>query len=290
MISAGAEFDPSMTPAEMRAAAAARPVSNPPDVASVQVIDAEGVTCRLYHPLDGEDAPPLVVYFHGGGWVLQFTDGHATTARHLANKSGCAVMAVDYRLAPEHPFPAAYDDSWAATVWAFDNLEALGCRRGPIGLTGDSAGGNLAAAVALRAIDSDVEVASVALVYPSVDHRPKDYDSYRRYADAPILNSALMARFGALYKGEADPADWRLSPLSAPDVGGLPPTMVVAAEIDPLFSEGLAWSERLQASDVDATHHTIPGTFHAFFGFVDELEESRQAQALIAGHLARLSA
>jgi acetyl esterase len=98
-----------------------------------------------------------------------------------------------------------------------------------------------------------------------------------------------MARFGALYRGEADPEDWRLSPMSASDVGSLPPTIVVAAEIDPLFSEGLAWIERLQTAGVEATHHTIPGTFHAFFGFVDALEESRTAQRLIAGHLARLT-
>jgi acetyl esterase len=125
-----------MSPTDMRAAAAARPVADPPEVASVQEVDAGGVKCRLYHPLGGSDAPPLVVFFHGGGWVLQFTDGHDTTARHLANKSGCAVLAVDYRLAPEHPFPAAYEDSWDATAWAFENLEGLGCRRGPIGLTG----------------------------------------------------------------------------------------------------------------------------------------------------------
>lgn len=284
MVAAGAEFTTSMTPAEMRDAASARPVAAPPPVASVRDIDAGGVPARLYHPVDRGDLP-LVVFFHGGGFVLQFTDGHDTTARNLANASGCAVLAVDYRLAPEHPFPAAFDDAWTACRWAFEHSHDLGVRSGPIGLVGGSAGGNLAAAVALQAVGSGVEIGALALVYPVLDMQWDQHESFTTFADAPILTADLMLWFRNRYAAGADFDDWRLSPLRAESVAGLPPTTVVAAEIDPLRSEGERWVERLGEAGVETTHHVIPGTFHAFFGFVDHLEESRRAHRIVADHL-----
>ena len=284
MVEAGAEFTTSMSPAEMRNAASARPVAAPPPVASVRDLDAGGVPARLYHPNDRDDSP-LVVFFHGGGFVLQFTDGHDTTARNLANASGCAVLAVDYRLAPEHPFPAAFDDARTASRWAFEHPAHVGVRPGPIGLVGGSAGGNLAAAVALQAVRSGIEIGALALVYPVLDMQWGDHESFTSFADAPILTADLMLWFRDQYAAGADFDDWRLSPLRAESVAGLPPTTVVAAEIDPLRSEGKRWVERLGAAEVEATHHLIPGTFHAFFGFVDHLEESRQAHQIVADHL-----
>lgn len=284
MIAAGAELDPSMTPAEMRAAASARPVASPASVASVREVDAGGVPVRLYHPAIRPEAP-LIVYFHGGGFVLHLTDGHDATARNLAVATGCAVLAVDYRLAPEHPFPAAFDDAWAATRWAYEHLGDLGCRRGSIGLVGDSAGGNLAAGVAIAARDAGLAVASLALVYPWLDMTWDQHESFEEYADAPVLTADLMRWFRDRYAPGADPGDWRHSPLRVGDVSELPPTIVVAAEIDPLRSEGERWIERLMAAGVAAEHHVLPGTFHAFFGFFDDLDESRTAQRRIAEHL-----
>ncbi len=284
MVAAGAELDPSMSPAEMRTAASARPVAEPPSVASVRDVDAGGVPARVYHP-DSRTDRPLLVFLHGGGFVLHFTDGHDTTARNLANATGCVVMAVDYRLAPEHPFPAAFDDAWTATSWAVEHPGDLGCRQGPIGLVGDSAGGNLAAGVALQAVRSGVDVGALALVYPVLDMQWDGHESFATFADAPILTADLMLWFRRHYAPGADLDDWRLSPLRAESVVGLPPTTVVAAEIDPLRSEGERWVERLRAAGVVASHHVIPGTFHAFFGFVDDLEESREAQRIVVAHV-----
>lgn len=276
-----------MTPNEMREAAAARPVGDPPEVGSVRDLDIDGIPATLYHPLGLPDHPPLVAFFHGGGWVLPFTPGHDVTARHLANKSGCAFLAVDYRLAPEHRFPAAYKDSWRATRWASEHLAELGCKPGAIGVTGDSAGGNLAAAVALRARTSTVDVGVMALVYPALDVHPDHHRSFDDFADAPILDGKLARWFLEQYRGDSDPDDWRIAPFSAADLSGLPPTVIVAAEVDPLLTEGEKWAKRLSRSGVPTQHHVIPGTFHAFFGFVDDLEEAREAQWLVADALRR---
>ena len=203
------------------------------------------------------------------------------TARRLANLAGCAVLAVDYRVAPEHRFPAAYEDAWRATEWAHAHLEELGCRRGPIGLNGDSAGGNLAAAVALQARSSDVEVGSLALIYPVLDFAPDRYSSYEEYADAPLLSAELMKWFLHVYQGTASPHDWRLAPSAEPNVSSLPATLVLAAEVDPLRSEGELWAQRVAATGVPVEHHVIPGTFHSFYGLADQLGEARKAQQIV---------
>lgn len=287
MLESGAIVDTTMATDEMRAAAEARPVARPPDVHEVVPLSVDGVTGRLYRPLGASEAPPLVLFFHGGGWVLPYTSAHDATARHIANKSGCAVFAVDYRLAPEHVFPAAYDDCWAATRWAAEHLDDLECRQGPLGLLGDSAGGGLAAAVALRARASDMQLGALTLVYPALDLHPERHRSYEEHAEAPVLSAKTISWFVETYRAGAAYDDWRLAPYNATSLAGLPPTMIVGAEVDPLVSEGEKFAKRLGREGVPVEHHVIPGTFHGFFGFVDQLEEAREAQWIVADFLRR---
>ena len=210
-------------------------------------------------------APPLVTYFHGGGWVIGDIDTHDGSCRILSRRTGAVVVSVDYRLAPEHPFPAALDDCDAAVTWVADHARDLGGDPGHLGVAGDSAGGNLAAAVTLRARERrGPAIAAQALVYPAVDFttvRPSQVANGEGY----LLTASAIRWFAAQYLGDHDPADPLASPLLA-DLSGLPPAVVATAEFDPLRDEGRAYAEALRDAGVGVDHLDFPGLVHGFMG------------------------
>ncbi|MCW2895268.1 MAG: esterase [Actinomycetia bacterium] len=256
-------------------------ISAGPDVESVRDIviptQAGGVPARVYSP--SPCAAGLVLYFHGGGWVVGSLDGWDSSVRGLAVASGCDVVSVDYRLAPEHVFPAAADDAYDALVWA---ASASGLAAGrPIVVAGDSAGGNLAAVSALRARDfGGPPIALQVLVYPVVDC-DLDRRSYREYdGDELILNRRDMIWFWDHYA--PDPAarmNPYASPLRAPSLSRLPPAYLVTAEHDPLRDEGFAYADRLRDARVPVEHRHYGSQIHAFFTFTGVLDDADKAVA-----------
>ena len=208
---------------------------------------------------------PVMVFFHGGGWVVGDVESHDTVCRHLANHAGCAVVSVDYRLAPEHKFPAAVEDCFAATAWVADNAVALGVDSGRLAVGGDSAGGNLAAVVSLLARDKGVpRIAYQLLIYPATDAAMR-HDSIARFAEGYVLTRSTMRWFYEQYlRASEDAADWQASPLAAPDLNGLPPAYVLTAGYDPLCDEGDAYAARLAAAGVPVTHRTFAGQVQGF--------------------------
>ncbi|MBW3621377.1 MAG: alpha/beta hydrolase [Actinobacteria bacterium] len=230
-------------------------------VASVEDTSADGVPVRVYVPLGTPRA--AMVFLHGGGWVIGDLDTHDVQARSFAHHAGVVVVSVDYRLAPEDPFPAALDDAHTATRWTADRLGEWGVDRLVIG--GDSAGGNLAAVVAQELRGTDIDLAAQVLVYPAVD-MTQSHHSIERLGRGYYLEGDTMRWFAEHYVGDADPADPRLSPLLADDLSGLPPAVVVTAEFDPLVDEGDAYAEALRAAGVEVRHHSFPGLIHGFYG------------------------
>jgi acetyl esterase/lipase len=214
--------------------------------------------------------PPAVVYYHGGGWVVGDLDSHDASCRLLAAVSGCLVVSVDYRLAPEHPFPAAVDDSLTAYRWVHQHAAELGFEPGRVGVMGDSAGGNLAAVVALEARsgsggDVPPPVAQV-LVYPAVDAH-FDADSYRSMAERFLLTRELMEFYRTCYlPDEADYESPRASPLRAPDHSGTAPALVVTAGFDPLRDDGAQYAEALRSSGVEVEYRCYDDQIHGFMG------------------------
>jgi acetyl esterase len=250
-----------------------------PDVASVEdttVAGAEGdLPARVYRP--AADGPlPTLLLLHGGGFVIGDLDTHDVTARTLANGCRAVVVSVDYRLAPEHPFPAAVDDALAAARWVADHLDELG-GDGRLAVAGDSAGGNLSAVVAQTFRDEGRPLAGQLLIYPATD-MGGSYPSHVENAEGYFLDAATMAWFLQQYAGgAADLADPRLSPLHG-DLTGLAPAVVVVAELDPLRDDGLAYAAALEAAGVRVEVRTFPGLIH---GFVDMGRHSAAAQAAI---------
>ena len=237
------------------------------------------IPARLYRPA-GHGPLPLLVYFHGGGWVLGGLASHDNVCRSLANGTGCAVLAIDYRLAPEHRFPAAVDDCYAATVWAAANAAALGCDPKRIAVGGDSAGGNLATVISQIARDRGIPALRFQLlVYPATD-AAYDTASYRENATGYFLELEDMHWFYNHYLDSvADGSDPRASPLRARDLGGLPPALVITAEFDPLRDEGEAYAGRLREAGVPVTLHRYDGMIHGFFSMGPLLDQGKQAVA-----------
>jgi acetyl esterase len=208
---------------------------------------------------------PVLVFFHGGGWVVGDIESHDTVCRHLASRAGCAVVSVDYRLAPEHKFPAAVEDCLAATAWVAGNAAALGVDAARLAVGGDSAGGNLAAVVSLLARDRGApRITCQLLIYPATDAAMR-HESIARFGEGYVLTRATMRWFYDQYlRAPEDAADWQASPLAAPDLKGLPPAYVLTAGYDPLCDEGDAYAARLAAAGVAVTHRTFPGQVHGF--------------------------
>ncbi|MDP6352996.1 MAG: alpha/beta hydrolase [Alphaproteobacteria bacterium] len=242
------------------------------------------LAARVYRPRG--DRPragrplPVLVYFHGGGWVLGSLDSHDRGVRALSNAAGCMSVSVAYRLAPEHPFPAPAEDCFAALGWLAENAGQLGGDGSRIAVGGDSAGGNLAAVAALMARQAGApKLAFQLLIYPVLDSA-LDTPSYREHAEAPMLTHERMAFFWDKYV--PDPAargDWRAAPLQAGDLEGLPPTLIVSSGIDPLCSEGGAYAARLEQAGVPVERLVFPRMCHAFFQAPALLDDSREAIA-----------
>jgi acetyl esterase len=223
-------------------------------------------------------ATPALVYFHGGGWVVGNIEFHDRVCRALANALGCAVISVEYRLAPEHRFPAAADDCYAATRWIAEHAGEFGVDPSRIAIGGDSAGGNLTAVVALMARDRG----GPALVFQWLHCPVTDADfstrSYQENADGYLLTQAGMRWFWDHYvPNDVERADPLASPLRAPSLAGLPPALVQTAEFDPLHDEGVAYAKRLREAGVAVTHTDYPGMIHDPVLFLSLFPQSREA-------------
>ncbi|WP_067168735.1 alpha/beta hydrolase [Microtetraspora niveoalba] len=263
-----------MTGAEARAAVAARrpPVDNLDDVRAAEdrTIDTDDgpLRVRVYHPHDhgGDTPPPLIVFFHGGGFVFCDIESHDGFCRRMAKGARAVVVSVDYRLAPEHPAPAAARDAYSAVKWAAENAAGLGADPDRIVTAGDSAGGNLAAVACLMARDlGGPPIAAQVLVYPVIE--PSfDSGSYQRYATDHFNTRAAMRWYWRQYLGgEAVPEPaHHVAPLRAPDHTTLPPAIVVTAGLDPLCDEGHDYAAALARSGVPVVHRHYPGLFHGF--------------------------
>jgi len=241
---------------------------------------------RRYLP-EGCEAPgPVLVYLHGGGWVFGDLDTHDTICRRLAAGSGCAVLSLDYRLAPENPFPAALDDVIETIQWLGTHGPEFGLdpRRAAIG--GDSAGGNLAAAasLALRYSDGPKPLFQL-LLYPALDFT-MERPSHREFGQGYLLDSDFQRQCHELYLGGADRRDWRISPLLAEHVTGVPPTFVLTASHDPLRDEAEAYAARLVAAGVPVTVYRVPGQVHAFMAMDGVMSIVAPTARLLAQHLA----
>ncbi|GAA0593061.1 alpha/beta hydrolase [Actinomadura livida] len=254
---------------EMRRRVAAVPSPEGRELPEVRDLTVRGpggpVPVRLYRPVPPGGRPlPAVVYLHGGAWVLGGVDDVDAVCRDIADAAGCVVLNVGYRLAPEHPFPAAVDDAWAVVASVAREPHRYGALPGAVAVAGDSAGGNLAAAAALLARDRGVPLAHQLLVYPVTD-TATDTPSWREFASGYALDAATLARFMGLYRGGADRADFRLAPLRAPDLAGAAPATVITAEYDILRDEGEAYARRLAAAGVPVELRRYDGVVHSFF-------------------------
>jgi acetyl esterase len=266
------------TPEAARAAydAAPKPTGDP--MHAVRDIDIPGlngpIRARCYRPV-ADPHLPVVAFFHGGGWVLSGIDGHDSLARRLAARSGALVVSIDYRLAPEHPFPAPHDDCWSATSWLAEHATEVGGRPGALAVAGDSAGGNLAAGVALRARDEGLELAFQLLIYPCID----DMQSRRSMSDNAsgyFLTAADMRWFWDHFVPLAERNNAYAVPARATDLSGLAPALIQTAEFDPLRDEGEEWAARLRAAGVDTQLTRYDGMIH---GFVSRWEQIPPAVA-----------
>jgi acetyl esterase len=246
------------------------------------------IPVRVYTPIDTEDARPGVVYLHGGGWVFMGIETHDWICRRLAKESGAVVVSVDYRLAPEHPFPAPLDDCYAAVKWVVDHAGDFGVDPARVAVAGDSAGGNLSAAVTLRArAAGDVPLVAQVLIYPVTD-ASLDTASYAENGKGFMLESDSMRYFWDAYLGpDGDPDDAFASVLRAADLADLPPALVITAEYDPLRDEGEAYGRRLDGFDVPTTVTRYDGVVHGFLGMREIVPEADQAMAEIAAFLGR---
>jgi acetyl esterase len=247
------------------------------DVRDITIPTADGeVAARLYVP-EGTKPLPILVYFHGGGFVIGSVAGWDPVMRSLANAGGCAIVSVDYRLAPEHKFPAAIDDAYAAVTWVSHNAASLGADATRLAVGGDSAGGNLAAVVSLLARDrKGPYIGFQLLVYPVTD-RDFTRSSYRAYGENHFLSLDMMNWFFENYATASDQDDWRIRPLRATSLSDLPPAHVIVAECDPLHDEGIAYAERLRTEGGTVALVDYPGMIHGFFTFPAALDAGRQA-------------
>ncbi|MBT9485933.1 MAG: alpha/beta hydrolase [Rubrivivax sp.] len=273
------------TPAEARAAyLAGAEILDLPRAAlpRVENLVVAGRPARLYAA--GHGALPVLLYLHGGGFVIGGLETHDSLCRQLALRSGGAVLALDYRLAPEHPFPAAVDDTWAALDWLATHAGSLGLNASRLAIGGDSAGGTLAAVGAIHARDRGLPLALQLLITPgTVAHA--DTASHRLFGQGFLLDSASIAWFFEQYIPHAHRHDWRFAPSEAPDLDGVAPTCLLLAECDPLIDEGLAYGDRLRAAGVPVQLELARGLTHDFIKMGRVLKEAAACQQLAADAL-----
>lgn len=266
-----------------RASIAARTASRPPGPAIAEVRDlvAPGprgdIPLRLYRP---RDPLGIAVVFHGGGWMVGGLDSFDATSRHLANDSGLAVVSVDYRLAPEHPFPAAVEDAWSATQWVAENYRAFAVPADRMVVLGESAGGNLAAVVSLLARDArGPSIRLQVLIYPAVDARLQG-PALEEFAEGYLQTKRDVVHAFRTYGAGSvvDALDWRLSPLLAPSHSNVAPALIISAECDAMRDDSVAYAQRLLESGVPCTHVQYATMLHLFFGMRGMLREAEIAQ------------
>jgi acetyl esterase len=288
---AGTPPTPELSPEQVRANLAAAwkaTFGKVDEVASVEDRDVDGVPVRIYRPAeraDGDEPSTALVYFHGGGWVAGSVEVYDPLTRALAKRAGCVVVSVDYRLAPEHPFPAALDDAWTATKWVSDNAAELGIDPMKIGVGGDSAGGNLAAIVARKARDFGLAIAVQLLIYPVMNH---DFNtpSYSLFSDGYLLSRDAMIWYWKQYVGDADMSgNADASPAAERDLRRLPRAIVITAEADPLRDEAEAYAQRLFIATVETEGYRYDGMVHGFLRMTGMVDRSDQAIDEIAESL-----
>ena len=269
-----------VSPEQARINAAARPRPAGPEVGAVRdaMIPAPDgdVPVRIYTP-EGSGPFPILAWYHGGGWVVGDLDSADATARHLCKGAGCVVVSVDYRLAPETKFPGPAEDCYAATVWAVENAAALNADASRLAVGGDSAGGNLAAAISLMAADrGGPDIVHQLLVYP-VTEVNYETPSYTENAEGFLLaRDAMIWYWEAYLASEADASNPYAAPMKADNLAGQPSALVITAEFDPLRDEGEAYGRRLQAAGVETTISRYDGMIHGFFGMVGVMDKSGQ--------------
>ena len=260
----------------------------PEPVFAIEERDADGVPVRVYRPSPDRGLPAFVV-FHGGGWVIGSVEEFDVIARQLANVSNAIVVSVDYRLAPEHPYPAPLDDCWRALQWSAAHAAEFGGDATRLAVGGDSAGGNLAAVCAQRARDQGGPALTLqVLVYPACDCN-FDTGSYLANAEGYLLEREEMQWFFDCYTagGRHDAADPSISPLRAADLHGLPPALVITAEYDPLCDEGESYAARLRDAGVRVELRRYDGLIHGFFGLSGAFDAGRDAVELVGTALQR---
>ena len=289
-----------LTPAEARAYyLAGRPVTHPepPELAAVRDVAIPAphgaIPARLYEPKKLRTANGLasgLVFFHGGGWVIGDLDSHDVVCRQLAHEGESIVISVDYRLAPEHKFPAAVEDAITATQWVATNAADLGIDAARLCVGGDSAGGNLAAVVAIAARDGNGPALSgQVLIYPATDFA-MTHPSHSEPQTSILLTHSVIRWFRDHYlTGAADVHDWRASPVRAKTLIGLPPAYVLTAGADPLRDEGDEYAQRLKEAGVPVTYRHFAGQFHGFFTMGKLLQQANIAATEIAGWLKALN-
>ena len=269
-----------------------------PEVGGLRDTHCEGphgpIPLRVYRPAGAGASPvagstlPVLVYFHGGGWTIGDLDTHDVLCRQLCNGSGAVVVSVDYRMGPEHRFPAAVDDCLAATRWVARQAHELGVDAARLAVGGDSAGGNLAAVVAILARDAgDLPVSFQLLIYPATDQRRR-HASHTTNGRGYLLTTETISYYHDHYIADAaHDLDWRASPLLHGDLAGLPRALVLTAGFDPLRDEGLAYADRLVAAGNRATYVCYERQIHGFITMGKLIDEANSAVALCSAELAR---
>lgn len=278
------------TAAEARANYDSAPKPAGVDIASVvddTVLNDDGYPVPVRRYVDGDATGELaaVVFFHGGGWVLSSVDGHDALARRIARLTGAAVVSVDYRLAPEYPFPTPFDDCWAVTRWVLDHGDEWGIDPARLAVCGDSAGGNLAAAVALRARDEGLRLSCQALIYPCIDSEPEPYASMDQNAQGYFLTATDMEWFWGHYVPRRHRANPHAVPARADDLSGLAPALIQTAEFDPLRDEGERYAHRLERAGVAVTLTRYPGVVHGFVAREHQIARAADAHHELASYL-----
>jgi acetyl esterase len=275
-----------------------RVVSNPepPELASIEPLAIPSPTgpiaARIYTPVKPRQTnglAPCLVFYHGGGWVIGDLDSHDVVCRKLADAGELIVISVDYRLAPEHKFPAAVDDAIEAAKWIAANASQFGIDPSRLMVGGDSAGGNLAAVVAIAARDGDgPNIAGQVLIYPATDFA-MTHPSHSEPETSLLLTHSVIRWFKNHYLGDADINDWRASPARANTLSGLPPAYVLTAGADPLRDEGDEYARRLKEAGVPVTYRSFPGQFHGFFTMGKLLQQANVAASEIGVWLKTLN-
>jgi acetyl esterase len=255
-------------------------------------LGAHDIHVRIYFPraVVGDERLPIVMHYHGGGYVAGDLDSHDSIARYYCKHSDAIVVSVDYRLAPEHKFPAAVDDSWEALRWAVDHAQEIGGNPARVAVTGDSAGGTLSAVLCqLAAVQGSPRIAFQALLYPGADFRPAaSFPSRSQFGGGDyFLSNADLEWFAAMYLSDRaqDASDPRASPIISRDLSRLPPALVVTAGCDLLRDEGKAYADSLAAAGVPVEYRCFEDTIHAFVSFSGHIPAGTEALALVASRL-----